>query len=184
MITAITGGIGSGKSYVCRLLEQRGVKIYDCDKAAKRLIREDENIRQSLTELIGPETYDGAGRLNKAAVAAFILASQDNTLKVNAIVHPAVARDFQGSGYEWMECAILYESGFDRLVDRVVTISAPRELRIERIMRRDGLSRPKAEEWIDMQLPQEEVERQADIVIVNDGGEDLEKQISRLIGEK
>lgn len=181
MKVAVTGGIGSGKSHVCRLLEGRGVSVYDCDSAAKRLMRTSPQIRRRLTEAMGPGAYEADGRLNKAAVARFLLASQANAKVVDGIVHPAVADDFLASGCQWMECAILYESGFDRLVDRVVAVTAPREVRIGRVMRRDGISRGKAEEWMAKQLPQEEVAARADFTIVNDGGDGLEGQIDRLL---
>ena len=117
MKTAITGGIGSGKSYVCQLLKERGIDIYDCDSAAKRLMRTSEQLKARLRALVGDDVYID-GRLNKPLLAQFLLASDNNKQAVNAIVHPAVADDFIASGMEWMECAILYESGFDRLVDR------------------------------------------------------------------
>ena len=110
MKIAITGGIGSGKSYVCKLLQQRGISIYDCDSAAKRLMRTSVQLRQQLTELMGPDTYDSEGRLNKAAVADFMMQSPHNIQLVNGLVHPAVARDFLSSGMAWMECAILFEN--------------------------------------------------------------------------
>ena len=100
---------------------------------------------------------------------------------MNAIVHPAVFQDFEASGMQWMESAILYESGADRLVDRVVVVTAPEEVRIERVMSRDSISREKALQWIARQWPQEEVRQRADFEIVNDGEADLEKQIERLL---
>ena len=169
----ITGGIGSGKSYVCHLLEQRGIEVYDCDAAAKRLIRTSTRLRQQLKELIGS--------LQKADISRFLLASEGNQQAVNAIVHPAVFQDFEASGMQWMESAILYESGADRLVDRVVVVTAPEEVRIERVMSRDSISREKALQWIARQWPQEEVRQRADFEIVNDGEADLEKQIERLL---
>lgn len=169
----ITGGIGSGKSYVCRLLEQRGIEVYDCDAAAKRLIRTSTRLRQQLKELIGS--------LQKADISRFLLASEGNQQAVNAIVHPAVFQDFEASGMQWMESAILYESGADRLVDRVVVVTAPEEVRIERVMSRDSISREKTLQWIARQWPQEEVRQRADFEIVNDGEADLEKQIERLL---
>lgn len=180
MKTGITGGIGSGKSYVCQLLRQRGIEVYDCDQAAKRLIRTSPDIRRELTALIGPETYiDGA--LNKAVVAQFLLESEANAKAIDAIVHPAVFRDFQESGIQWMESAILFESGINRLVDRVVVVTAPEELRIQRVMQRDGISREKVLEWLQRQWPQEEVRRRADYEIINDGQHDLNSQIDKII---
>ena len=181
MKIAITGGIGSGKSYVCRLLEQRGISIYDCDSAAKRLMHTSEPLRQQLTELIGPDTYDNEGRLNKAVVAQFLLQSEENAKAIDNIVHPAVAHDFQNSGYQWMECAILFESGFEQLVDRIIVVTAPEEVRINRIMHRDGINSEKAKEWINRQWSQEKVRQRADFEIVNDGKQDLNQKINDII---
>ena len=181
MKIAITGGIGSGKSYVCRLLEQRGISIYDCDSAAKRLMHTSEPLRQQLTELIGPDTYDNEGRLNKAVVAQFLLQSEENAKAIDNIVHPAVAHDFQNSGYQWMECAILFESGFEQLVDRIIVVTAPEEVRINRIMHRDGINSEKAQEWINRQWSQEKVRQRADFEIVNDGKQDLNQKINDII---
>lgn len=178
--TALTGGIGSGKSYVCRLLRERGIEVYDCDAAAKRLMRHDEQLKERLRQLVGPDLYED-GRLNKARMAQFMLSSEENIRRVNAIVHPAVGDDFLASGAEWMECAILFESGFDRYVDRVVCVSAPLEVRLQRVMERDHLSREKVMEWMRKQWPQEEVMARSNFVIVNDGVAPLEEQIDRLL---
>ena len=186
MKIGITGGIGSGKSYVCRLLEQRGYTVYDCDSAAKRLIRTSPFIRRRLTALIGPETYfkeSGEYILNKKAVAEFLLKSEDNARAIDRIVHPAVFRDFIESGMEWMESAIIYESGIHRLVDRVIVVTAPEELRIQRVMARDEISREKVLEWMSRQLPQEEVRQRADFEIVNDGLADLNQQLDEILKE-
>ena len=182
MKIAITGGIGSGKSYVCRLLTSKGINIYDCDSAAKRLMRTSPIIRQQLTDLIGSEVYDTDGHLNKAEVARFLLASEDNKRAIDAIVHPAVAKDFLQSGMQWMECAILYESGFDHLVDCVIAVTAPTELRIQRIMQRDHISREDAIAWIDKQWPQTELQKRANFEIINDGRA-LEPQIEHIINQ-
>ena len=183
MKVGITGGIGSGKSYVCRLLAERGIEVYDCDRAAKRLMRESESLRQQLIALIGPEAYEPSEPypLNKKVVAAFLLASESNARALDAIVHPAVFQDFLQSGCQWVESAILYESGLDRLVDRVVVVTAPQELRIQRVMERDHISREKALEWIGCQMSQEEVIQRADFEILNDGIADLSQQIEKII---
>lgn len=194
MKIGITGGIGSGKSYVCRILNAYGIEVYDCDDAAKRLMRTSEEIRQRLTALIGPDTYEDVTpqsngqepaslsyRLNKAAVARFLLISKKNAHAVDAIVHPAVFRDFEESGMQWMESAIMYESGIYRLVDRVVVVTAPLETRLRRIMNRDGISLEKAQEWVNQQWPQEEVIQRADYRIVNDGETPIEPQVKKLL---
>lgn len=195
MKIGITGGIGSGKSYVCRLLGERGIVVYDCDSAAKRLMRQSESLRRQLTDLIGPDAYEpnranetnetnelhGPYSLNKAVVSRFLLASPENARAIDDIVHPAVFRDFEESGCQWVESAILYESGLDRLVDRVVVVTAPLEVRLQRIMERDHLSREKSMEWVARQLPQEEVRRRADFEIVDDGEADLRQQIENIL---
>ena len=189
MKTGITGGIGSGKSYVCRLLQKRGYEAYDCDNAAKRLIRTSPEIRRDLTDLIGSDTYfeEGGGRkdkkyiLNKKAVAEFLLASEENAHAIDRIVHPAVFQDFIESGMEWMESAIIFESGIYRLVDRIIVVTAPEEVRIQRVMQRDGISREKVLEWMGRQLPQDIVRERADYEIVNDGEADLDRQLDSLL---
>lgn len=180
-LIAITGGIGSGKSYVCSMLRRRGIEVYDCDSAAKRIIATSAEVRRGLTRLIGPHTFLADGRLNKAAVAEFLLQSESNAKAINDIVHPAVAADFKKSGVRWMECAILYESGFFRLVDVVIAVTAPEEVRVGRIMQRDGITASKAREWIARQMPQSEVSRRADYVIINDGQHDVALQIEDII---
>ena len=186
----ITGGIGSGKSFVCKRLQLRGIDVYDCDAAAKRLINTDADIRRKLTALIGPEAYISVPNgsivgttptvLNKAAVARFLLDSESNAKAIDDIVHPAVFRDFQESGIEWMESAIMYESGIYRLVDRVIVVTAPLEVRIQRVMKRDGITREKVLEWMQRQWPQDEVRRRADYEIINDGQADIDAQIDHL----
>lgn len=173
MKIGITGGIGSGKSYVCKRLALHGIEVYDCDAAAKRLIRTSPTLQQQLVRLIGS--------LDKAAMSRFLLASEENKQAMNAIIHPAVFEDFRQSGMLWMESAIMYESGADRLVDKVVVVTAPEEIRIARVMQRDGISREKAQQWMDRQWTQEQVRQRADYEIVNDGKADIDQQIEQLL---
>lgn len=182
MYVAITGGIGAGKSYVCRLLELRGIRVYDCDAAAKRLMRTSAAIRQSLCRLVGDEVYKG-NVLQKSVLASFLLESEQNKQAVNDIVHPAVARDFMDSGMHWLESAILFDSRFDQRVsfDAIVCVTAPLELRIRRVMSRDGISREKTLEWIGRQLPQEEMLRRSTFEIANDGHQYLDHQIDEIL---
>ncbi len=191
MKTGITGGIGSGKSFVCQRLQARGYEVYDCDAAAKRLIRTSPDIREQLTRLIGPEAYENHGAhgaheysLNKAVVTQFLLASEEHAKAVDAIVHPAVFRDFEESGLQWMESAIMFESGIYRLVDRVIVVTAPLEVRIRRVMQRDGISREKVLDWMQRQWPQEEVCRLADFELVNDGIADIDEQLDNFLKVK
>lgn len=173
MKIGIAGGIGSGKSYVCKRLNRMGIEVYDCDRAAKRLIRTSSQLRQELKALIGS--------LEKADMARFLLASEENAQAIDAIVHPAVFRDFEESGMEWMESALMYESGIYRLVDRVIVVTAPQEVRIRRVMERDQITREKVLEWMSRQLPQEEVRQRADFEIINDGEADIDQQLKAII---
>ena len=177
---AVTGGIGSGKSFVCRRLVEHGFNIFDCDASAKRLMRESEDVKRGIIDLVGEDAYID-GKLNKAAIANFLMTSDDNTSRLNAVVHPAVAKDFLSSGCQWMECAILFESGFNQYVDNVICVAAPLEVRIDRVMQRDGIDRYKVLEWMGKQWPQEKVVALSDYVIANDGIEDVDEQLSRLL---
>jgi dephospho-CoA kinase len=173
MKIGITGGIGSGKSYVCKRLQRYGITVYDCDAAAKRLIRTSPRLQQQIVGLVGS--------LDKAAMSRFLLASKDNQQAMNNIIHPAVFSDFEASGMQWMESAILFEAGARRLVDKAVVVTAPEEVRIQRVMQRDGITREKAMQWISCQCPQDEVKALADYEIVNDGVTDIDEQIDRLL---
>ena len=183
---ALTGGIGSGKSYVCQRLKARGIEVYDCDTGAKRLMRSSVRLRQSLQQLVGEDVYNQTAdgwRLNKPMLATFLLASEQNAQAVDDIVHPAVADDFLRSGIDWLESAIFFDSGFNQRVrvDRVVCVTAPLEVRVRRVMSRDGISREKTLEWIGRQLPQDEVERRSDFVVVNDGHVDVDRQLDEIL---
>ena len=173
MKIGITGGIGSGKSYVCQRLKARGIEVYDCDAAAKRLIRTSTALQQEIIQLVGS--------LDKAAMSRFLLANEGNQQALNNVIHPAVFRDFEESGMQWMESAILYESGISRLVDRVIVVTAPDEVRIQRVMQRDGITREKVQQWMDRQWPQNEVRCRADYEIVNDGSADIDSQIEAIL---
>lgn len=179
----ITGGIGAGKSYVCKRLEQRGISVYDCDNAAKRLLRTSPALRRAMTGLIGPEAYNADGTLNKPAVTKFLLSSDENKQRINAIVHPAVMEDFRNSGMQWMESAIIYEARLEHCVDKVIAVTAPPEIRIKRIMQRDNITYDKARQWLDKQADQNEVAARADYVIVNDGAADIDAQLEKAIAE-
>ena len=183
----VTGGIGSGKSFVCKLLEERGLSVFYCDDEAKAEMRENSVIHRELVDLIGPSVTDADGRLVKAVLSDYICADVANAARVNAIVHPRVRGRFvrwkENKGAERvvvMECALMFEAGFDALCDKTVLVDAPLEVRIERICRRDGIDRSHALEWIGLQMSREEKLRRSDHVIVNDGISDLSIQINRI----
>lgn len=179
---AITGGIGSGKSYVCKLLADRGVKVYDCDAAAKRIMATDTALQANLNAVVGEEVFID-GILQKPILAKFLLASEANKQAVNDVVHPAVAADFIASNYQWLESAILFDAKFNERInfDYIVCVIAPEDVRIERIAQRDGISHEQALQWIKHQMPQEVMEKKADFIIINDGTSDLSAAIMSLL---
>ena len=181
MKIGITGGIGSGKSYVCRYLKQLGYDVFDCDSEAKQLMLNSPDIRQQLTDLIGPDTYSVDGRLNKSAVTHFLLSSSRHARAIDKIVHPAVFEAFRQSGLNVMESAILFESGAYKLVDKVIAVIAPKELRLQRVMQRDDITREQAQQWMNRQMPQKDLISKADFVIINDGETDIDKQINKIL---
>ena len=184
---AITGGIGSGKSYISALLEERGIPVYNADNESKRLTTFDEGIRNGLTDLLGPEVYQD-GMLNKPLLASYLFASPNNTFKVNAIIHPRVKEDFLRWIEEHSHCeviglesAILYESGFDDVVDRVLMVYAPETLRVERAMKRDGISEAQIRLRMASQMDDEVNRLKADWVVMNDGSISLDEQLDALM---
>ena len=173
----ITGGIGSGKSYVSAIIREKfGIPVYDCDKEAKRLTASDAEIRRKLILLVGPETFNGE-ELVRQHLADFLFGSEENARKVNAIIHPAVLRDFK----QWarkqqqpivaMESAILFESGFNKSVDRVLFVDAPEEVRLRRAMQRDSATEQQISARMKMQQP-ELHRQQADYVVHNSSDDD------------
>lgn len=176
MTYAITGGIGSGKSFYCRQLEQAGFPIFYCDDEAKRIIRTSEAVRRELCALVGADVYDAEGQLQKPVLAAYICRGKEFAEQVDAIVHPRVAEAFQTWAVEqaklhdrvFMECALLYESGFEHLVDEVILVTASQETRVRRVMARDGVTREKALAWMALQLPEEEKMRRAHHIIYSE----------------
>ena len=183
----ITGGIGSGKSVVSKILSLLDIPIYLSDDEAKRLTATDEAIRQELTDLLGDELYQG-GMLNKQMLANFLFASADNAAKINAIIHPQVKQDFRrwctrhsDSPFVAMESAILFESGFDSEVDVVVMVYAPQEVRIQRAMMRDAASRTQIEQRIKRQMDDETKRSKAHYVLINDDKTALIPQVLQLL---
>lgn len=182
----ITGGIGSGKSIVSRLLTLTGIPVYQTDTEAKRLMLSDTGIREGLTALAGNEVYNEKG-LNKAFLASYIFGHPEHLKQVNAIVHPRVRDDFRlwaGKARQEivaMESAILLEAGFTNEVDKIVMIYAPSEVRIARAIRRDSATRKEVERRIQSQMDDEKKRGAADFVIVNDGETPLIPQVLSLI---
>ena len=186
---AITGGIGSGKSYISNILQEYGIPIYNTDDEAKRLMVSDEGIRRDLVALLGEDVYV-EGTLNKSLLASYLFADAENAARINGIVHPRVKLDFcrwleqhMDKEIVGMECAILFEAGFDDAVDSVVMVYAPEALRVERAMKRDHATEAQIRSRIAAQLDDEEKCKRADYVIYTDGSIPLDSQLSTLIAQ-
>lgn len=187
----ITGGIGSGKSFFSKLLRERGIPVFDSDSEAKKLMITDNDIITSLKTLLGDNVYIN-GEINKMLLASYIFASVENASKVNAIVHPCVKKAFlrwtdenfsSGCHIAAIESAILFESGFDDIVDRVVMVHAPLETRIARVMERDKTTRDKVIVRINSQMDDREKLSKSDFIIENDGTASIDSQIDKLISD-
>lgn len=188
MLIAITGGIGCGKSVVSRLLRCMGYEVYDCDTRAKELMTKDSELKQGLIALFGTtETYLPDGNLNKALISKHLFENPDMLKKMNNLIHPAVAKDLSGISANhdilFFESAILFESEFDERVhpDLTISVSAPLELRIARIIARDRTTREEVVRRINSQLSQDEKDRRADNVIFNDYEHSVIKQVSEFV---
>ena len=188
MIIGITGGIGSGKSVIAKQLRKMGYSVYDTDSEAKRIIVEDATVREQMTALFGEEVYKD-GVYQTSFVAQQVFADKNLLAKLNAIVHPAVKADIiskfrssgvtsepsapseplnNDSGLFFIECAILFQAGFDVLCDKVVAVTAPEDIRLERVIARDHSDMNKVRARMRAQEAERDIER-ADIVINNDG---------------
>ena len=170
----ITGGIGSGKSFVCSILEKFGVPVYYADKEARRLMNTRVDLKRAIKGVFGEEIYHD-GELDRQEMGHRIFGQPDMLDKINRMVHPVVREDFFKWSEAWKnvpyvieEAAILFESGAASEMDATVLIYAPKQLRIERVMARDGLGRSEVERRINMQMDEEEKKRLADRVILND----------------
>ncbi len=182
----VTGGIGSGKSTVTDLLSLYGIPCFIADTESKRIVDSSEVIREQLTSLFGPNIYTSEG-LNRKQLASYIF--QDTILlnQVNKIIHPVVSNAFlqwaeaQNSDITVIESAILFESGFDHLVDVTLTINAPTALRIERACKRDRCDANGIKQRIKNQTTDEEKELLANYVIQNNSKISLIKQLEAFI---
>lgn len=179
----ITGGIGSGKSTVCRLFAARGVAVYDSDAAAKRLMA--GPLREAVEARFGQESYRD-GVLDRRYLADIVFRDREALQALDAIVHPAVMRDFeawaseQQGDYVVLESAILFEAGLEKSVDLTVAVLAPEKLRIERTCRRDGTDAESVRRRIAAQMSDDELHARADYTIVNILEEELVSVVEQL----
>lgn len=178
MIIGITGGIGSGKSTIAKQLRKMGYAVYDTDSEAKRLIVEDARVRQQIEQLFGKEVYQD-GVYQTALVAQRVFADQSLLARLNAIVHPAVKADIlrwaENMNHPtlcFVECAILYQAGFDTLCDKVVVVTAPEEVRLQRAVVRDHSTIEKVRARMRAQEVEKDIER-ADLIVNNDGKKEI-----------
>ena len=177
-IVGITGGIGSGKSTIAQALRQRGFTVYDCDREAKRIIVEDEAVRKAIVGLLGEKAYVD-GKYNTAYVAQRVF--EDGALReqLNAIVHPAVEQDIRLKQPDFVESAILYESGLDKLCEKVIVVDAPEEIRLARTLNRnyDVRARMRAQERVKSQ--ESRVDSNT-LLLCNDGKESIEALVEKI----
>lgn len=185
MKVGITGGIGSGKSTVCRLFAQRGIAVYDSDREAKRLMAEDPSLRAGITARFGVEAY-AEGVLNRSYLAGRVFSDPQALADLNALVHPAVVADFaawaerQSGPYVVLESAILFEAGLEHAVDRTVAVLAPLELRLSRTCRRDGCDEEAVRRRMAAQMDDDTLRDRADYAVVNIFEADLEPTVAEL----
>ena len=170
----ITGGIGSGKSTICRIFKILGVPVFEADLVAKQLLLTNIEIRNELIRLFGEGVYLEDGAVNRKKLAEIIFNDDVQLAKMNALVHPAVRNEFhewvkqQNSSYVIHEAAILFESGFYKLMDFTILVSAPEEERIWRIVKRDDISEKQVKERLAKQWTDAEKRKLADYEIKND----------------
>ncbi|MBW3130450.1 dephospho-CoA kinase [Hymenobacter profundi] len=188
----ITGGIGSGKSVVCRLFQVLGVPVYDSDARAKWVMSHDEALRAELQTAFGAATFDAHGQLDRPYLARLAFHDPAQLARLNALVHPHVGHDFAewaakqaqaGHAYVLKEAALLYESGAYRQLDHIITVFAPQPIREARVLRRDPhRTAQDVQAIIGKQLSEEEKLQRADFVVYNDDQQLLIPQVLRLNG--
>ena len=194
MIVGLTGGIGSGKSYLAQELAKRGFAVYDCDREAKRIIAEDKAVQAAIIKLLGEEAFID-GKYNTAYVAQRVFTEPQLLEELNKIVHPAVKADIsrQSSDVSLLvvESAILFESGLDELCDKIVVVTAPEETRIARTIARDyhneatpeNINKVRARIRAQKEIPAStEVPQGKILTIVNDDASVLSSIIDRISG--
>lgn len=184
MIVGITGGIGCGKSVVSKIIGLMGYPVYDSDKNAKKIVDESDEIRAGLISRFGTEIYNGT-KLNRKLLAEKIFSDNEARSFVNSLIHPAVLKDFirwselnlKKVDVVFIESAILFESGFNKYVDKILLVISTDKLRIERIRKRDNALISEIRKRIQSQIPQKELIKKSDFIIKNDEKRSLLQQI-------
>ena len=180
----ITGGIGSGKTTICKIFEMLEVPIYYADDRAKYLMLNDKVLVGKISNLLGSKAYTKAGELNRAYISSIVFADQSMLEKLNQIVHPAVRLDGENwfkaqatQPYALKEAALHFESGGYQLMDKMITVFAPADVRIERVMQRDNTTAEAVKARIDKQFPDSKKMELSDYVIYNDNRQSIIKQV-------
>lgn len=155
-LIAVTGGIGAGKSVVCKILRAMGYVVYDCDSECRRIMDTDLWMKQLIASRIGATCLNDDMTLNRAEISRLVFSDDRLLQELNNITHAAVRKDIlekagQGEGLMFVETAILYESGIDRMVDEVWIVDAPESLRVSRVMRRNNMTCEQVQSRIDAQ---------------------------------
>jgi len=185
----ITGGIGSGKSTVCKMFEKFGIPVYYADDRAQWLMNNDEIIKKNLKENFGELVYDKAGILDRKYLSNIIFNDKEKLEIVNSIVHPAVFDDsarwqeqqeLKEVPYSLKEAALLFETGSYLSLDKIIVVTAPKEMRIERVMQRDDISKEDVIARMDKQMSQDQKDEMAHFLINNINLEDLELQVTEV----
>jgi len=181
----LTGGIGSGKSTVAELFTELKIPVYEADLHAKKLMTEDVKLRDAIIEIFGKEVYK-KGVLNRKYLASIVFNDKGKLNRLNSLVHPAVRKDYlkwsenQTTHYTIREAAILFESGSYKDCDVVILVTAPEDVRIQRVMDRDGSSEADVKSRIDKQWKDEKKRKWAQYIINNDGSVPLDKQVLKI----
>ena len=172
----ITGGIGSGKSTVAKVFEQLGIPVYHADYWAKELMNTDALVIQRMKEIFGNAIYDSTGKADRKKIAEIVFNDKEKLNELNSVIHPAVwlhgenwLKQHADKPYILKEAAILFESGGNKGVDKVIMISAPKELRIQRVIQRDNVTEEEVTARMANQWDDERKIALSDFVIVNDG---------------
>lgn len=183
----LTGGIGSGKTIVADLLKVMGYPVYDSDSRSKELCNSDSKIKSGLKQLFGESIYKN-DLLDRSLLAEKIFNDKKKLDAVNSLIHPVVMTDFdkwiylqQDSDLVFMESAILFETGLNKFFDKVLTVTAPEELRIERVCKRSGLDNGAVLDRIRNQMNEEKRISLSDLIIVNDGEKSVILQLKNIL---
>lgn len=185
MIVGLTGGIGSGKTTVAKMFQEFDIPVYIADDEAKKLMVTSKFIKRKLIALFGDNVYV-QGQLNKPLISQAIFNDKEKLKQMNAIVHPRVGQHFdrwvkkQNTPYVLKESAILFESGGADQCDLIVTVTAPKEIRIERVLERDDFSKEKVESIMANQLGEKEKIAKSNFVIHNLNLEETKKQVREI----